>query len=42
MNDYKIATLTITDANKQRFAVPDHIIERPGVNEQMRLEMLGF
>lgn len=42
MNDYKVGTLTITDAKNERFSIPDYLVEKPGVNPTMRLDMLGF
>lgn len=42
MLDYQIARFTLTDDDKERYSIPESVLNKPGVNPTMRLEMLGF
>lgn len=42
MLDYSRGKLTLTDANKARFSIPDYVVNKPGVSKPMKTEMLGF
>ena len=42
MLDYQIARFTLKDDDKDRFSVPDSVLNKPGPNPTLRLEMLGF
>lgn len=39
--DYRMLRLMVTDANSTRFSIPDSMVNIPGVNPTMRLEMQG-
>lgn len=39
--DYRMLRLMMTDANSTRFSIPDSMVNMPGVNPTMRLEMQG-
>lgn len=40
--DYNIAMATFTDAQNNRYSIPDDIVNKPGKNDKMRLDMSGF
>lgn len=42
MVDFKVARLSLTDANKRRFSVPEEVLNKPPTNKNMRLDMVGF
>lgn len=39
---YKTAHLSLTDADDDRFSIPEDIVQKPAENGQMRLDMAGF
>ena len=41
MIDFKVARFELTDADSDRFSIPDDIVERPDTNKNMRLDMVG-
>lgn len=42
MLDYKVARFTLTDAAKDRYSIPEMVLNKPESKIDMRLEMLGF
>ena len=42
MTDYKTAFLQMTDAKNPRFSPPWEALNQPGLNQEIRLEMVGF
>lgn len=40
--DYRMAKCVFTWADKTRFSIPEELVNKPGVNPNMRLEMNGF
>jgi len=42
MNTWRVAHLTVTDATKERYSIPEMAVPKPKVDETMRLDMLGF
>lgn len=42
MIDARLARFTLTDANSQRFSIPEEIVSKPQSNKNMRLDMVGF
>jgi hypothetical protein len=42
MTDYKKASLVITDANSERFSIPNTVLNKPNKGDTMRLEMIGL
>ena len=41
MIDFKVARFELTDADSDRFSIPDEFVNRPDANKNMRLEMVG-
>lgn len=41
MIDFKVARFELTDADSDRFSIPDDVVEKPEPNKNMRLEMVG-
>ena len=42
MSDYHVAELVITDAEKERYSIPEEVVFKPGINPTMKLEMIGL
>ena len=42
MVDYHVVNMIFTDADNERYSIPEQAVNKPGLNEQMRLEMVGF
>ena len=42
MIDFKVARFELTDANSDRFSIPDEFVNRPDANKNMRLDMVGL
>jgi len=40
--DYKTARAIFTDANSQRFSIPESLVNKPGISGTMRMDMSGF
>jgi hypothetical protein len=41
MVDFKVARFELTDADSDRFTIPDEIVKRESQNKNMRLDMVG-
>ena len=41
-SDFKTAYIRLTDAENERYSIPDDIVNKPSSNPTMDLEMLGF
>ena len=41
-SDFKTAYVRLTDAENERYSIPDDIVNKPSSNPTMDLEMLGF
>jgi hypothetical protein len=41
-SDFKTAYVRLTDAEKQRYTIPEDVVPRPSSQQTMDLEMLGF
>ncbi len=41
MVDFKVARFELTDADSDRFTIPDEIVNRESQNKNMRLDMVG-
>lgn len=41
MIDFKVARFELTDADSDRFSIPDEFVNRPDANKNMRMEMVG-
>lgn len=41
-SDYKTAYVRLTDAENERYSIPDDVVSKPSSNPTMDLEMLGF
>jgi len=37
-----VSKLVITDADSERFSVPEQVVNKPDMNLDMRLDMTGF
>lgn len=42
MTTYHVAVLEITDANNERYSIPESVANKPPIDYAMRLEMLGL
>ncbi len=42
MNTWRVAHLTVSDADAVRYSIPEMSVPKPKVDETMRLDMLGF
>ena len=42
MTTYHVAVLEITDANSERYSIPESVANKPPIDYAMRLEMLGL
>lgn len=42
MVDRKIARLVLTDADKERFSIPEDVVPKPKADKSMHLETVGF
>lgn len=42
MNSWRVAHLTVSDADNVRYSIPETAVPKPKVDETMRLDMLGF
>lgn len=42
MSDYHVAELILTDATKERYSIPEEVVNKPKVDPKMKLEMIGL
>lgn len=42
MMNYQTGRLLMTDNNTDRYSIPESVVNKPGHDTNMRLEMLGF
>ena len=42
MAGYHTAVIEITDAKSKRYSIPEEVVYKPYINENMRLEMIGL
>lgn len=42
MNAYDVGYLTMTDADNERYSIPEEIVGKAGLDSSMKMEMLGF
>ena len=42
MTTYHVAVLEITDANNERYSIPESVANKPPIDYSMLLEMLGL